>query len=97
VQHHRDLDLAEVVAAIPNDCDWESWNRIGMAIFAASKNQGDGFVVFDDFSAKSPKYDSRTTAERWESYRHCPPTRIGMGTLVYFAKQAGWSPKRESA
>jgi hypothetical protein len=96
-QHHRDLDLAEVVAAIPNDCGWEDWNRVGMALFAASKDQGDGFVIFDDFSARSHKYNSRETAERWEGYRRTPPTRIGMGTLVHLAKQAGWKPKRESA
>jgi hypothetical protein len=96
-QHQRDLDLAEVVAAIPNNCDWETWNRVGMAIFAAAKDEGDGQVVFDDFSAKSFKYNSRTTEERWRGYRRSPPTRIGMGTLVYLARQAGWKPKRGAA
>ena len=36
-EHTRDeIDLAELVDAIPNDCDWHGWNRVGMAIFAAS-------------------------------------------------------------
>ncbi len=37
----RDLNLAEIVAAIPNNCSWEDWNKIGMAIFAASGGSGD--------------------------------------------------------
>jgi hypothetical protein len=37
------LDLAEIVAAISNNYGWEDWNKIGLAIFAASKDRGDGF------------------------------------------------------
>ena len=88
----RDLDLAEIVHAIPNNCSWEEWNRIGMAIFTASDGSGDGFVAFDDFSAKSAtKYNPRTVAERWRNYRRSPPSRIGMGSLVHLARQAGWT------
>jgi hypothetical protein len=90
----RDLDLADIVAAIPNNCSWEEWNKIGMAIFAASEGSGDGFVVFDDFSARSPKYDPHETQRRWFNYRRSPPSRIGMGTLVHLARQAGWQPGR---
>jgi len=64
-QDPRDLDLAEIVKAIPNNCDWEGWNNIGLAIFTASKDGGDGFVIFDAFSAKSPKYDPYATIARW--------------------------------
>jgi hypothetical protein len=93
----RDLDIAEVVAAIPNNCSWEDWNKIGMAIFAASDGSGDGCVAFDDFSAKSPKYHPHAVRERWRNYRCSPPSRIGMGTLVHLASQAGWRPKNEVA
>jgi Primase C terminal 2 (PriCT-2)/Bifunctional DNA primase/polymerase, N-terminal len=95
-QDPHDIDLAEIVKAIPNDCDWHEWNRIGMAIFAASKDRGDGQVIFDDFSAKSPKYDPHAVEERWRNFRRSPPTRIGMGTLVHLARQAGWNPARAS-
>jgi hypothetical protein len=94
----RDLDLAEIVHAIPNNVGWEEWNRIGLAIFAASDGSGDGFIAFDDFSAKSPtKYDPHAVEERWRNYRRSPPSRIGMGTLVYHARQAGWRPNKEAA
>jgi hypothetical protein len=52
-----DIDLAELVRAIPNDCDWIEWNRVGMAIFAASGGSDHGGIVFDKWSAKSPKYN----------------------------------------
>jgi hypothetical protein len=92
----RHLDLAEIVAAIPNNCSWEDWNKIGMAIFAASGGSGDGFVVFDDFSAKSPKYDPHEVQKRWFNYRRSPPSRIGMGSLVYLARHAGWRPPEKT-
>jgi Primase C terminal 2 (PriCT-2)/Bifunctional DNA primase/polymerase, N-terminal len=91
----RDLDLAEIVAAIRNDCSWEDWNRVGMAIFAASGGSEDGFVVFDDFSSKSPKYDPHEVQKRWFNFRRSPPSRIGMGSLVYLAWQAGWRPSEQ--
>jgi hypothetical protein len=94
-KHRRDMtreeiDLAELVAAIPNNLDWTSWNRLGMAIFAASGGSNEGAIVFDDFSAKSPKYNPYITAERWTNYRRSPPGRIGIGSLVYLALQHGW-------
>ena len=93
-QNPHDIDLAELVAAIPNDCDWNSWNRVGMAIFAAAKDMGDGFVIFDNFSAKSPSYKPHDVEERWRNYGRSPPARIGMGTLVHLARKAGWSPRK---
>jgi hypothetical protein len=88
----RDLDLAEIVHAIPNDCGWEDWNKIGLAVFAASRGSGDGMVVFDDFSAKSPKYDPYAVEERWKNYRRSPPNRTGIGYLARLAREAGWQP-----
>jgi hypothetical protein len=91
----RELDLAEVVHAIPNDCDWNEWNSTGLAIWAASNGSEEGYIVFDDFSARSPKYDPHAVRERWGNYRRSRPTRIGMGSLVHRARQHGWIPRAE--
>jgi hypothetical protein len=88
----RDLDLAEIVHAIPNNCSWEEWNAIGMAIFVASGGSGDGQVIFDDFSAKSTRYDPCAVVERWRNYGRSPPSRIGIGFLIRLAREAGWRP-----
>ena len=91
----RDLDLAEIVHAIPNRCSWADWNAIGMAIFAASTGSGDGRVVFDDFSSKHPSYDPYAVEERWRNYGRSPPSRTGIGFLARLAREAGWRPRTE--
>jgi len=85
-----EIDLADLVAAIPNNCDWHGWNRVGMAIFAASGGSDQGGIIFDAWSAKSPAYDPYTTITRWNHYHRSPPLRLSVGTLVYLARQAGW-------
>jgi Bifunctional DNA primase/polymerase, N-terminal/Primase C terminal 2 (PriCT-2) len=93
-----DLDLAEMVAVIPNNCDWHEWNAIGLATFAASGGSELGYVVFDAFSARSPKYQSHAVIERWRNYRRSPPNRTGIGKLITLALAAGWhSPKHRAA
>ena len=96
-QDTQDLDLAEIVAAISNNYGWEDSNKIGLAIFAASKDRGDGFVIFDDFSAKSPKYDPAETAARWRNYQKSPPSATGIGKLAKLAYEAGWRPQTVAA
>jgi hypothetical protein len=91
-----DLDLAELVQAIPNNCGWEEWNAVGMAIFAADSSEH-GLTVFDDFSAKSGKYDEHAVRERWRNYRRSPPNRTGIGKLIALALAAGWKPKDSAA
>ncbi len=93
-----DFDLAELMDAIPNDCaGWDDWNRAGLALFAASAGSADGFAAFDSWSRKSPKYDPRTVAERWDNYRRSPPTRISIGSLLHVAREHGWSPRGTQA
>jgi hypothetical protein len=87
-----EVELDELAAAIPNDVDWHGWNNVGMAFYVASGGSDAGFVAFDDFSAKSPKYDARETAARWVHFGHSPPSRIGKGSLIWWARRAGWRP-----
>jgi hypothetical protein len=88
----EEIDLAELVHAIPNNADWHEWNRIGLAIYAASGGSNQGGIVFDDWSAKSPKYNPYETSARWHHYHTSPPSRIGLGTLIHLAREAGWQP-----
>jgi hypothetical protein len=91
----QDLDLAEIVAGIPNDCGWDDWNRIGLAIYAASGGSEDGRIVFDDFSMRAPsKYQPHAVNERWRNYGRNPPNRTGLGKLAKLAFAAGWRPAK---
>jgi hypothetical protein len=61
-------------------------------LYAASRDRGDGFVIFNDFSARSPSY--RPHALRWRHYEKHPPDRTGIGKLAKLAHQNGWRPPR---
>jgi len=88
-------DVARALAVIPNDeaTHWGTWsNDIGIAVFGASGGEEWGFQEYDTWSAKSPKYDPKNTADRWAGFHKSPPSRAGMGKLWYLAEQAcpGW-------
>ena len=79
------LALGEIIANA--DREWADWNRLGMALFAASGGSEAGFTAFDRVSRRSAKYDADETRQRWDHYRQSPPDRLGPGTLVYEARQ----------
>jgi Primase C terminal 2 (PriCT-2) len=90
----NDAYVASALAAIPNDNhDWNYWNTIGMATWAATGGSEDGRKAFHEWSAKSPKNDPTATEARWQHYKTSPPTSIGFGTLVYLARKhsPGWT------
>jgi Bifunctional DNA primase/polymerase, N-terminal/Primase C terminal 2 (PriCT-2) len=85
-------DIAELAAAadvIPNDIDgWEGWNRVMMAIWAATGGSEEGFEIADRWCAKWEGYDARNTRQRWEAISRSPPDRIGAGTIFNLADRA---------
>jgi hypothetical protein len=81
--------IAAAVSVIPNnDLGWEAWNKIGMALWAATDGNDGGLTAFHTFSRKSAKYDVAATTERWERYATSPPTEIGVGTIFWLADKA---------
>jgi len=72
------------------DLSWDDWNKIGMAIYCATEAKG--FHIFDQWSRSSGKYNQLETRSRWDHYSKSPPTKIGAGSLYFFAQQAGWVP-----
>lgn len=72
------------------DLSWDDWNKIGMAIYCATEAKG--FVIFDQWSRSSGKYNQLETRQRWDHYSKSPPTKIGAGSLYFFAQQNGWVP-----
>jgi hypothetical protein len=85
--------LASALRAIPNDStmdDWESWNRIGMALSAATGGGEPGFQLFDEWSSRHFSYDAAATRARWTSYSGSPPDRLSAGTIFFRALQNGW-------
>lgn len=85
-----DPQLVEpALSAVPNDdLNWDDWNRIAMAIFAATGGSDEGFEAFDAWSQKCDKYSVHETNKRWRDIWRSPPTQIGMGTIFWEAFEA---------
>jgi hypothetical protein len=82
-------DLNELAAVIPNiGYGWEEWNKIGLALFAASGGSEEGRRAFDAFSRKSPKYSPAAVNERWTNFGRWPPSNTGIGKLLALAWEA---------
>jgi hypothetical protein len=90
-----EIDLAEIVAAIPNNEDWDGWVAVGLAIYASSGGSNEGAIVFDDWSAKSPKYNPYNTSDKWREFHKYPPDSTGIGKLIKMAIDAGWRSNRK--
>jgi hypothetical protein len=80
--------LAVALAAIPNDGGWEEWNRLGMALWAATAGSEEGFALFDEWSQQSMLYDSANTKKKWDAYSRSPPCFLGAGTVFWLARLA---------
>jgi hypothetical protein len=88
----KQADIAKLtlaVAMIPNpEHDWDNWNRVGMAIYAATGGSVEGLELFDAWSQRSSKYDTARTAAKWEALDGCPPHSIGAGSVFHWAEEA---------
>jgi Primase C terminal 2 (PriCT-2)/Bifunctional DNA primase/polymerase, N-terminal len=86
-------DLFEVVRAlevIPNTgpANWDHFNKIAMATWAATNGAVAGFEVFCHWARKHESFDPAVCEERWQHYKTSPPTQIGAGTLIHLAREA---------
>lgn len=74
----------EALAYLPPD-DYQDWIEMGMVCKAELGTAG--FVVWDTWSAKSPKYVASEMADRWDSFE---PSTITLAALFSRAAAAGW-------
>jgi len=80
--------LRQCAAVIPNDdADWERWNHFLMAFWRASGGSDEGMKAAEAWSKKAAKHDDDLFIARWNHYSSSPPSKLGVGTLVYAAQQ----------
>ena len=82
-----ELKIRVALSVIPSD-EYEVWYRGGAAIYSALGD--DGYVLFDEWSRESPKYDPRECALKWREFAEIHS--IGVGTIFRYADQhnRGW-------
>lgn len=82
-------DLERALAVIPNDdVDWETWNKVGMAIYASTDGSNEGRELYRGWSSKSSKHDDKQLNAKWKLFDRSPPSQITAGTLFYMADEA---------
>lgn len=69
---------------LPQDRD--VWVKMAFAI--RSELGEDGFWVWDDWSQSASNYNAASAKSVWKSAK---PGKVGIGSLFYDAKQAGWT------
>jgi hypothetical protein len=88
---HCDLDRLEAaLKELPNPLPvleelqggWEDWNKIVMAIYAATGGMSVGLRLTKEWSAKNEvRYDEANTEEKWRKLSQTPPMNIGAGFI----------------
>src|SRR5262249_38495066 len=98
----------QIVGSENDPLDWEGWNYICMATWAATSGSKEGFAAFLPWSRKWPKYIAGTEAERarfdrntvnkWNALFTSPPKDLGAGTIFFLADKAapGWREEYET-
>jgi putative DNA primase/helicase len=90
-------DVLGAAHVIPNDHDWDEWNKVGMAMWNATAGDDIGREAFHVYSRKSDKYDADETDTRWEHYASSPADKIGAGSVFHWARQAQPDWRKPSA
>lgn len=80
----------EMLNAIPPDCDYDEWVKVGMAL----KHEGADWTVWDDWSSRGRKYRNGECEKKWNSFRS---NGVTGGTLFHIASRYGYEEKYESA
>lgn len=78
----------EMLNAIPPDCGYDEWLRVGMAL----KHEGASCDVWDAWSRGGTKYKTGECARKWKSFRRDDVTG---GTLYHIACEYGYTPDRD--
>lgn len=68
--------------------DYEFWLSVGMALHNVDRSL---LSDWEGWSAAAPKYEEGKCQQKWKSFS-AGPGGVGIGSLIYWAKQDGWIP-----
>lgn len=89
--------LQAVIEHIPNDdAPYDDWLAIGMALHHASRGADEGFRLWVTWSALSAKHDKSSMRRKWHSFSANRDKVITARTLVYRAREHGYSAVQEA-
>ena len=94
---HEAEQIVAALAHIDPDAR-DNWLTVGMALHAAGAGT-QGWLLWQEWSARSAKYNLRDQARVWHSFSHDKTDEITLGSVYHLARQAGWvyTPAAEPA
>lgn len=72
---------------------YDTWLKTGMALKSWSEQAGDegtGFKLFDDFSARSPKYNVEQVQAKWDSFTRSKGLTVSIRSIFGEARKHGY-------
>jgi putative DNA primase/helicase len=78
--------IADALRYVPNDVGYNGWIQMGFALYHGLG--ASGIDLWEDWSAKSTKYNANTTKDKWPSF--AGGDSITINTLFFHAKEKGW-------
>lgn len=96
-EKRRPLTLREVEAMlqyVDGAEDRETWLAVGMAL--KSEFGPEALEAWDKWSSGAANYDAKAVRACWRGFRSSTSTGYGIGTVVKFAQQGGYQPRREN-
>lgn len=94
--YHDEESAREILDALsyidPACLSYQEWVDVGFALHES----GLACSIWDEWSAKdSARYHTGECARKWKSFGHGQSAHVSAGTLMYLAKQAGYSTMGE--
>ncbi len=94
--YHDEESAREILDALsyiePMNLSYQEWVDVGFALHES----GLACSIWDEWSAKdSARYHTGECARKWKSFGYGHSTHVSAGTLMYLAKQAGYSTMGE--
>lgn len=79
--------LIEALNTIPaSDLNYHDWIKIGIACYSSSLD----FSVWDSWSSKDSRYNSKACADAWRTFTGRNYSKVGAGSIFWIAKQYGY-------
>ena len=93
---HCPLEIKSALSII-NPEKYGDWVAIGMALHHADNGGGEGFALWDDWSADGGSYELGECADKWEGFGNHSGPPVTLATVFHMAKEAGWNWPNERA
>ena len=91
------LELESAMASLNPDAPYNDWLAIGMALHHADNGGGEGFALWDDWSARGGQYQIGECEYKWQGFGKYSGSPVTLGTVFAKAKEAGWNWPNERA